>query len=169
MKKFTVAIIALALVMSLSVPAFAANPTGAQTDLSFTYTAAVPSYTVTIPGTLDLVLGYNNLPVIVAAAQNLGGKTVTITFEGTQAFDLDHYVYDLWPNGISSVDNARYALFTAGDNIPVVSTSSKPVGHILADFTDNGTQEIVILVPSGQSIVPDVPYTGSITFGIKLV
>jgi len=167
MKKFTVAIIALALVMSLSVPAFAANETDAQTNLSFTLSS--PSYTVTIPGTLDLVLGYNNLPVTVAAAQNLGGKTVTITFEGTQAFDLDHYVYDLWPNGISSVDNARYALFTAGDNIPVVSTSSKPVGHILAEFTNNGTQEIVILVPSGQSIVPDVPYTGSITFGIKLV
>ena len=51
MKKLFAVILAVALLMSLSVPAFAANTTGGDADIT---TSIAPSYTVTIPATVEL-------------------------------------------------------------------------------------------------------------------
>ena len=51
MKKLFAVILAVALVMSLSVTAFAANTTGGSTEVSFNVD---PTYTVTIPATVEL-------------------------------------------------------------------------------------------------------------------
>ena len=95
MKKFITIILALALVMSLSVPVFAApNQTEAQTNLSFAYEAVEPVYTVTIPGTLSLGFGDNYLPIEVSDTANLNNKSVAITFEGTQTeADFPQFAY----------------------------------------------------------------------------
>ena len=84
MKKKSISIIlALALVMSLSVPVLATN--GTQTDLTFTYAIPEPSFVVTIPGTLNLAVGDNNLPITaeVQTSGDLNGDTIVVTIQET--------------------------------------------------------------------------------------
>jgi len=168
MKKFTVAIIALALVMSLSVPAFAANQTSAQTELSFTYVPVEPSYTVTIPGSLPLVFGDNYLPITVSDTGNLSGRAVTVTFEGTQHQSDSHYWMYLRPDVPG--DSPHYELYNA-DDVQILSTAANPSGHILAQFTVDGIKQIKILFSYNEIkyMEPGVTYTGQLIFGIKLV
>ena len=178
MKKFLTLILALALVMSLSVPVFAAgdsynqNDTGGQTDLTFTYDPASPTYTVTIPGSLTLAIGDNNLPIAVSDTDNLGGKKVTVTFEETQDYSMAIPGYFL--NLATVVDligyTITYKLFDA-DNHDVTydysGYNSVLEGTVLAEFTTDGTKNIKINIPSSAYTVGT--YTGYIVFGIYLV
>jgi len=86
MKKALTIILALALVMSLSVPAFAAPDSSKDTTLNFSLTIAGPAYTVTIPGTLPLGLGSTSLGITCQMIDRSLGyyEEIVVTFEGTQ-------------------------------------------------------------------------------------
>ena len=132
-----------------------------------------PTYTVTIPTTLDLAVGDNYLPVTVSNTQDLGGKAVAITFEATQDNANNgsglYYRMCLWPNGISGETSVIYKLFNA-ENSEIISNAANPAGQILVDLNGNGTKKIRINLPEPNAgILPNVPYTGYIIFGIKLV
>ena len=163
----------------LSVPVFAANETGGQTDLTFTYDPSSPTYTVTIPATLTLTVGDNLLPIEVSATANLGGKNVVVTFEETQEFTgSGRYATTLWENGTIGSDSVRYTLYdAAGQLAPYFFTSPEltEIGFTLAEFTGDGTKNIRMeinenyITVSGVPVTQNVPYTGYIVFGIALV
>ena len=170
MKKTLTIILAMALVMGLSVPVFAANETSGKTDLTFTY-AAVPSYTVSIPATLTLELGDTNLPITLSDAENLDGKSVVITFEGTQqSADGNQFVTILAPpQGVE--DGLFYGILNVnGQQIGGGSKVISPGLHLVA-LDAEGTANIKINIPetSVPNIVSGANYTGYITFGISLV
>ena len=167
MKKTLTIILALALVMGLSVPAFAAEEH--KTDLSFTYTVASPTYTVTIPGSMALEFGYNYLPITVSDMENLGGKTIVITFEGNQhgPFSEGSIYYDsfLWKNGINNkATNLTYSLYIENGECYGYYNA---IGEMLLTFQDNGTKELTVGVPVNSNVEPNTPYTGWVIFGIK--
>ncbi|MCL1982341.1 MAG: hypothetical protein FWG53_04515, partial [Clostridiales bacterium] len=172
MKKALTIILALALVMSLSVPVFAANPTDSRTDLSFILETAQPTYTVTIPGSLKLEIGDNVLPITVSDAVNLGGNNVVVTFEGTQ-YGTPVVKYALMLQFNDSITNAvYYKIFDMNDiDLQHGDGYTVPVapGIALASFAGNGSAKIRINVPDQTGwAYPNVLYTGYITFGIKL-
>ena len=176
MKKFFTMILALALVLSLSVPAFAANETNGQTDLTFTY-GNTPTYTVTIPASLTLAVGDNDLPITASDVADLNGKTITVTFEGTMPNDKDavddRYYTRLWLNGSNVGGNAiRYDLYDA-DGQYVSTFGTCAAGTVLASFTTSGIQNIRIYIDpfyvTTSGFQPGAPYTNYITFGIALV
>ena len=160
----------------LSVPVFAANETGGQTDLTFTYDPSSPTYTVTIPGSLALNIGDNLLPIEVSATANLGGKDVEVTFEGTQDDFIDFFTSYSFPALENDSDFIFYNLYNA-DNTEVSSAwgSSIRVEHgvILATFSDNGTKSIKLALQNtlydGEPIPTGETFTGYIVFGIALV
>ena len=175
MKKFLTIILALALVMSLSVPVFATNPTSGQTDLSFIYVNE-PVYTVAIPPALALELGNNYLPITVSDVQYLGDKTITVTFEGTQrrsnpGNEPARYYLQLSYQNISN--SFLYDLFDSMDIEAEGFFVTVQQGRWLADFQSNGTKTIRLFIDpdviNGSILTPNVPYTGYIIFGIKLV
>ena len=177
MKKALILILALALVMSLSAPAFAAEDVYKQTELYFYYDVPEPIYSVTIPDEMYLDLGENYLEIAVEGDGDLMGKAVTITFEGTQIYvETDWakgYVASLLPNdeddGWSSV---WYEIYCAdGTNLEWIGDFAVyPAGGTLATFYELGSsQEINIHVyPSQPNIRPNIEYTGYIIFGISL-
>jgi hypothetical protein len=139
---------------------------------------------------MTLGLGDNYLPIAADDLQNIGDKTVTVTFEGTQDFggygeSREYYTY-LWPNGVDprvSMPNNHiyYQLFDA-DNVRLSKNNdfywddTLTAGLIFAEFkaalTEN--KNIRIFVPESQtldnsSLQSGIPYTGYIIFGIKLV
>jgi len=178
MKKFLTIILALALVMSLSVPVFAANPTSGKTDLSIIIETPQPTYTVSIPSALDLQLGGNQLIITASDIEDLGGKRIAVSFEGNGniatyfgpstylalAYEEDHttyYVdYGISINGVPQSSGPPYFL---------------SLGHVLMYFSGNGGPDFgdevwLYIDPNlANSVKPDVQYTGIIFFGIKLV
>ena len=170
MKKFLIFTLALALLMSLSVPAFATeydqDDTGGQTNLSFM--VAGPTYTVTIPAALNLTTGDNLLPIEVSDA-DLDGKTIKVTFEGTgDAFSATAYNLNLFPSGGGTY--LEYNLFDSTGSSIGYGVATK--GTKLAEFTSDGTKNIKIYI--APSVVTaswfqkGIAYTGYITFGIAL-
>ena len=174
MKKFMNLLLAVALVMSLSVPAFAApydeTDTEATVNLSFTLTAAAtPSYTVTIPGSLNLKEGDNFLPITVSDA-DLDGGSINITLEETsREYDAGKFNTTLYVGGIYSMNNyIRYWIYDSVGSPYIISFVS---GTLLEEFTDNGTKNPNFFVVTGESYLssPGSTYTGHITFGIEYV
>ena len=170
MKKISLMILVLTLLTSMSAPVIAADDW--QTTLTYTNNIPEPSYTVTIPGSLDIKEGYSYLPITLTDFENSGDKKVTITFEGTQepnkVGDIIYgYSFVLYPNGIPlySGDAVIYQLFDA-NNDPLEYSYS---GQTLAVFSRNGMKEIGIRLTNEdiRDTQPNVPYTGYIVFGIK--
>ena len=87
MKKLITVLLALAMVATMSVTAFAANTTGGSTEVSFNVD---PTYTVTIPATVELnkletegVVTYENDYILTAEAgvRLKKGETIVVTVE----------------------------------------------------------------------------------------
>ncbi|GEM_PF-2300815 len=174
-----------------------------RTDLSFTLEAAEPSYTVTIPayfGDFTYVsresgwhaptdeyyeYDYYSTSLMVSAsnAENLNGRKITITFEGSTLDDEGQFCLkntEAVANGYSP--HLYYSLHAS----PIVHHVFVPHGYSLGDkivtFIDNDTCFFIAnayLFVQGtpiksfdnleSDIMPNSPYTGYIIFGIKLV
>ena len=175
MKKIIMILLALALMMSLTVPVLAED--SRETSLSFEYIAA-PTYTVSIPGRWELSFGRNYLPIELVDAENLGGQSVVVTFEGTQETSgiSDHYWLRL-KAGNSELDNGwfPYILFDEFGNVVASiyqdylnSTMLLP-GLPLVTFEKPMEKLISLEINEGQTVIPNEEYTGYIIFGIKLL
>ena len=191
MKKALTIILTLALVMSLSVPAFAA--TNKDTTLNFTPVIAAPEFTVSIPPTLDLAIGNNGLKVEVQLEKMIGQyDVIEVTFEGTQNSMAGRSTLSLSAAGASQ--SIRYSLIDALNNpVPTHEFSGTLWawhGALLAAFdygaaydagvegqgwhglmTANLTiridgEDVQKLIDNGQ-FRPGETYTGTITFGIS--
>jgi len=181
MKKAFCFILATALVLCLSVPAFATeyNETDTQgrMNLSFTYNEPpAPTYTVTIPASLDLSVGDNPFSVGVSDAENLGGKSVVITFHSSyNTLSIGEKYYPcLGPQFTTGSIYYQYIPFRIYDQNGV-----EPAviwGSTLAQFDDNGTAELNIKIDlallesyqPGKELKPGGTYSGYMTFGIAL-
>ena len=179
MKKLITIILTLALVMSLSVPVFAADDER-QTNVSFTYDAPTPSYTVTIPAEITLSLdGPVSLAVEASNVENLGGRKIVVTHEDSSKAVIP---YSMYTNERLAVSNANangqyYSIL--GFSIGNSQLTLPDQGSVLLEFETNETKYLnFVMVTDAFSsaedfdatrILPNSPYTGWITFGIKLV
>ena len=168
MKKFLTLLLAVALVMSLSVPAFATEydetDTEATTNLSFSLLAA-PTYTVTIPGSLNLVEGNNYLPITVSDSADLDGGSIVITAEETND---PHGTPDNWVQrlvvggGESASDYINYHINNIDLNDYVFTSGTE-----IFSFTADGTQNVILNIKALTNMAqPTETYTGFLTFGI---
>ena len=165
MKKLTAIILALALMLCLSVPAFAntydEGASGGDTTLNYKYKPA-PVYTVTIPGTLSLNDGDNQLELKVSDSKYLidNEKIVVITAAGTQ--ETDNALVLVCDTAASGKETIPYGLFDSKGTLV-------GIGATLATFGGNGIENIKIQINgAGADIEAFKPYTGTLTFGIAL-
>ena len=125
MKKYITLILALALVMSLSVPAFAEGETvgpGDKVEVGFTFEVNEPKYTVEIPAVIELELGEMvNLPVTTTIynPELLVGRKIVLTLEDALAGDIK----SCFPDGSSPAE------IHAWDDFLVVRNDSAPAGY----------------------------------------
>ena len=191
MKKFITIILTLALVLSLSVPVFAAeNPTEAKTELWFTYTVPEPVYTVTIPATINLKLNEGgHLDVTVSDIENIGNKKISITLEdaltGRPDFFSSSPIHDYFVlrNKDVSENSTLYDGYYRDIGYIIWTPSNGGLNYLpnydweLMQFAENETKQLGfgILPYNGDDeldvskLLPNSPYTGYIVFGIKLV
>ena len=175
MKKFTAILLAITLVLNLAVPAFAANETSKRTDLSFTYVPE-PTYTVEIPAKVDLHYGETEIPIKLLSAENLNGKTVAVTFEGTQENSNNFYLrngdamyvpilnYTLY---VFTKPNWEGGEFWATDEYSGM-TGKDFIGRTMVAFDEPGEGAYYLEI-TDEPESKNMYYYGTIIYGIKLV
>ena len=181
MKKFITITLVLALVLTMFVPALAAGETEAKTNLSFTYSVSEPTYTVTIPGELALDIGYTEMFIEASGVDNLGEKSIYITFEGTQwGYPIDGYLtegyFALALDDDMNEPRMLYELYNAwGEHMACevegyTEYSLLHEGQELAIFGEDGEQIINTYVGAAwlDDLEPNATYYGYIIFGISL-
>ena len=177
MKKFITITLALALALALFVPALAANETEAQTNLSFIYSVSEPTYTVTIPGTLELNIEYTELFIEASEVDNLGDKSIYVTFEGTQMetplegfFFLELDTKEVEEKYLSYELYDSWGQCMMCDYYDGVYSNILQQGQVFAIFGENSTQMIQTFINPDwlNYIAPNVTYSGYIIFGISL-
>ena len=194
MKKYITLILALALVMSLSVPAFAEGETvgpGDKVEVGFTFEVNEPKYTVEIPAVIELELGgVVNLPVTVSggATETLTGRKIVLTLEDALNGDISYLPDGVHPHHDwlivenNSTPSGYYkSLWYVIISNETVSDRLEP-GKTLLEFTVDGEKDLVFYMPEGilgsvdgdaydldaGKVYPNSTYTGWVTFGIKL-
>ena len=188
MRKFTIIFIILALVLSLSVPAFAYE-SGDKVEVSLFRRAAGPSYTVSIPATIVLTLNEEgvDLPVVVTDLENLGNKAVAITYENALRMVIPYSWYDNPRFAVVNFDVTSaeyysvlgYGIRDAYNGVGSYSEGFGP-GRELMRFTANGTQYLGFRIVTDKTaahasafdvnkILSGSAYEGYIVFGIKLI
>ena len=178
MKKSVCVILMLALVLSLSVPAFAQSQT---TELAFTYPTPEPSFTVSIPGELVLEIG-QNLMTIGVICGDLEGKQVIITAEETNepnTYQSDGSFFTRLVRKDGGADFVRYFLRDeegwGAISHTATLTDTFYSGAELFKFSEAGKEYLDFYIfPMNQSssslnnAVVGVDYVGYLIFGIKL-
>ena len=172
--------LAAALLICLSVPAFAGNTQ--RTDISYTHTKVEPTYTVSIPCTLDLYLGDNFLNVEVSDAENLGeDDAIYIYLAGAGNHLTDYHSLNNYQNvSLRSREVPGVINYTLYDvlkgnklNINVLQGYDDyrfPVYNaVLAEFGGNGQGSVIISIEKELLIgghQDTGTYNGYIIFGI---
>ena len=125
-----------------------------------------PTYTVTIPATVNMGNDGTSVDVTAADVENLQeGQKISVTIAGTNYYrnqlvlEADRELVD-----VNHARTLRYQIINeAGETIETTGQDT---------FTGNETKQYqikpVIVDENRDRLVAGVPYTGSITFGIAL-
>ena len=163
-KKILAAFLAAVSCMAMSVTAMAAESTQ---EISAVLTAD-PTYTVTIPATVNMGNDGTTVDVTAEDVKNLPeGKKISVTIAGTDKY-RDQMVVEADTSPRTSL---RYQIISeTGETIETnAATGAVGVGKEVVSFVENGTKQYQIKPVINGRYEYGVDYTGSIIFGIEVV
>ena len=135
-------------------------------EISVTLTAE-PTYTVTIPASVEMGNEGTTVDVVASDIQNLPeGKEISVTIAGTDAY-TDQMVLEADTTPKTSL---RYQIISENGEVieTNASTGAVGVGSEVVSFTEDGTKQYQIKPVLAGRYEYGVAYTGSITFGIEI-
>jgi len=165
-KRSILALIAAVSCMVMPMTAMASEET-TQQDINVTLTAE-PEYTVTIPASVTMGNEGTNVDVTAENVKNLPeGKKISVTIAGTSGY-RNQMVLEAQTSPKTSI---RYQILSeTGELIETnASTGAVGVGKEVVSFTESGTKQYGIKPVIAGRYEYNVPYTGSITFGIQIL
>lgn len=169
-KKVLAVFLAAVSCMAMSVTAMAAESTQ---KISAVLTAD-PTYTVTIPGTVNMGNDGTTVDVTASEVENLAeGQRISVTIAGTNYFrnqlvlEADRDFVD-----VNHARTLRYQIISEDGEVIETTGQDTATGSEVVSFTGNETKQYqikpVIVDANKDRLVVGVPYTGSITFGIEI-
>ena len=171
MKKKVIAVFLAAVsCMAMSVTAMASESTQ---EISAVLTAD-PTYTVTIPATVNMGNDGTTVDVTASEVENLAeGQKISVTIAGTNYFrnqlvlEADRDLVD-----VNHASTLRYQIISEDGEVIETTGQDTATGSEVVSFTGNETNQYqiktVMVDANRDRLVAGVPYTGSITFGIEL-
>ena len=169
-KKVLAVFLAAVSCMAMSVTAMAAESTQ---KISAVLTAD-PTYTVTIPATVNTGNHGTTVDVTASEVENLAeGQRISVTIAGTNYFrnqlvlEADRDFVD-----VNHARTLRYQIISEDGEVIETTGQDTATGSEVVSFTGNETKQYqikpVIVDANKDRLVVGVPYTGSITFGIEI-
>lgn len=169
-KKVLAVFLAAVSCMAMSVTAMAAESTQ---KISAVLTAD-PTYTVTIPATVNMGNDGTTVDVTASEVENLSeGQRISVTIAGTNYFrnqlvlEADRDFVD-----VNHARTLRYQIISEDGEVIETTGQDTATGSEVVSFTGNDTKQYqikpVIVDANKDRLVVGVPYTGSITFGIEI-
>lgn len=169
-KKVLAVFLAAVSCMAMSVTAMAAESTQ---KISAVLTAD-PTYTVTIPATVNMGNDGTTVGVTASEVENLAeGQRISVTIAGTNYFrnqlvlEADRDFVD-----VNHARTLRYQIISEDGEVIETTGQDTATGSEVVSFTGNETKQYqikpVIVDANKDRLVVGVPYTGSITFGIEI-
>lgn len=169
-KKVLAVFLAAVSCMAMSVTAMAAESTQ---KISAVLTAD-PTYTVTIPATVNMGNDGTTVDVTASEVENLAeGQRISVTIVGTNYFrnqlvlEADRDFVD-----VNHARTLRYQIISEDGEVIETTGQDTATGSEVVSFTGNETKQYqikpVIVDANKDRLVVGVPYTGSITFGIEI-
>ena len=169
-KKVLAVFLAAVSCMAMSVTAMAA---GSTQKISAVLTAD-PTYTVTIPATVNMGNDGTTVDVTASEVENLAeGQRISVTIAGTNYFrnqlvlEADRDFVD-----VNHARTLRYQIISEDGEVIETTGQDTATGSEVVSFTGNETKQYqikpVIVDANKDRLVVGVPYTGSITFGIEI-
>lgn len=142
------------------------NATETEQQISATLVAE-PSYTITIPSTVEMKNEGTVVDVIASDVKNLQeNEKISVTIASTSAYKAQMIL----EADTSPRTSIRYQIISdTGELIETnASTGATGVGKEVVSFTGNETKQYTIKPVIAGRYEYNVPYTGSITFGIEV-
>ena len=135
---------------------------------------ADPTYTVTIPATVNMGNDGTTVDVTASDVENLAdGQKISVTIAGTNYYrnqlvlEADRDLVD-----VNHARTLRYQIISEDGEVIETTGQDTATGSEVVSFTGNETKQYqikpVIVDANKDRLVTGVPYTGSITFGIEL-
>lgn len=164
----------LAAVSCIAAPVTALAAEGSSTQEISAVLSMEPTYTVTIPATVNMGNDGTSVDVTASEVENLqDSQKISVTIAGTSYYrnqlvlEADKDLVD-----VNHARTLRYQIINeAGETIETTGQDTA-VGSEVVSFTGNETKQYqikpVIVDENRDRLVAGVPYTGSITFGITL-
>lgn len=171
-KRIASALLASALVAALAVPSMAAEITqdGGDTATQFTFAYKNdPTYTVTIPESVEIKKEGTDVSISAENVENLDGQKISVTIAGTSAYRNQMVLEGKSADGRNA--SMRYQ-FQLADGTIIETTGGKDQvnGVELASFTEDGTVSFKVLpvLAASSSLIQGVTYTGNMTYAVSL-
>ncbi len=164
----------LAAVSCIAAPVTALAAEGSSTQEISAVLSMEPTYTVTIPATVNMGNDGTSVDVTASEVENLqDSQKISVTIAGTSYYrnqlvlEADKDLVD-----VNHARTLRYQIINEAGEIIETTGQDTAVGSEVVSFTGNETKQYqikpVIVDENRDRLVAGVPYTGSITFGITL-
>lgn len=165
-KKVLAVFLAAVSCMAMSVTAMAAESTQ---KISAVLTAD-PTYTVTIPATVNMGNDGTTVDVTASEVENLAeGQRISVTIAGTNYFrnqlvlEADRDFVD-----VNHARTLRYQIISEDGEVIETTGQDTATGSEVVSFTGNETKQYQIKPVIAGRYEYDVEYTGCIMFGIEV-
>lgn len=172
MKKMITTVSALALCMTMSFPVMAASADQTTTDsIGTTFEMTLkndPTYTITIPESVSIAKEGTKVNIVADNVAYLDNKEIQVTIGGTDYY-RNQMVLQYRDENYKSYTN-RYQIESAyGELIETTGGKDQANGKVLAKFTEDGTVSYTVKPVMDMNTKMDIPYSGTMTYGIQLV
>ncbi|MEG0230242.1 MAG: hypothetical protein RR640_06525, partial [Oscillospiraceae bacterium] len=133
-----------------------------EVELNYEY-ANEPSYSITVPQTLNMTKSGTDFTFAINDVANLGSKTIDVSIAGTDYFRNQMIIV-----GENTRAAMRYQIITSdGQVIETKGGKDEVNGKVVASFKENGISTCKFVPVVDISTKPD-NYSGSITFNVDV-
>lgn len=174
MKKIVAILCAAAMCATAAVSASAATIDQSSTEsveTSFTFEYKYdPSYTVTIPSTIELSADGTPVDIVAEDVKDLDNQKIAVTIAGTSAYRNQMVLEGKTETGSNA--SLRYQLIKSDDTVIETTGGKNQVNGVeVASFTEDGTETLTVkpVLTGSSSIKKGVTYTGTMTYAVSLV
>lgn len=171
MKKIIALLLTLTMMLSLSVPAFAATTSGSSGVMTVTYQMS-SSYVINLPELIITDSGKNEFYISAEYVHIASDKKLYVSVDATTTLDNGVFYLTGFANGKNNEMECKILISNADENSTAsehyISTTNTTLAVFAPETTKAQSYGKITLTPKITSTTPVAHYSGSIYYTIKV-